>query len=209
MRSDLRLAICGATVFLAASTLARAGDAAPAFAVESLILYQHPDLIDKRHADKVKEIADYLKKLEEAAGAYWKELPRRPGQTALLIVFVKPGRQASFWCTDRTGDLKPEAAEGLRARLGKVEAPQLKAPLLAALKANLWGGLAAEQKRKDRPVPEDLFFPKEWREAAERKKVRLQIPLPDEALAVIWPETDPRNSRAEPAAAPDRGRESV
>ncbi len=154
------------------------------FEVKQVVLYVRAQELESRIGSKVDPYADYMKKVWETAAEHWKDLPKGPRQTMLLIIGVKPGKAARVWYTLAEGGVKDEALAALTKKLEALPAVEVKRPVVAALQVDLWGG---PENSVEGPPPETLQFPKAWREAAKAKGVTLRIPLDDDDIKVIWP----------------------
>jgi hypothetical protein len=149
------------------------GVEASGFRVESMLLYQ-PDEVLRERVPSVSSVAEYVKRLEAGAAAFWGARPAGAPQAVLVVAAVRPGGRVRVWVEVPAGlGTEGEARECAR-RLERVPGPVVQhGPVAVALRASLWGG------RGEWPV-----IPKEWQDAVAGVGTAL---IPDGILERVWP----------------------
>jgi hypothetical protein len=143
--------------------------------VESL-LYQPDEVLRQRMPNSDAFLA-YVKRVLETAAAYWTAQPVQSGQTATLVLAVKPGGRSRFWLDLDPGGLAPEAERNFLARLEELTPPVVQhGPVAMAFHATLWGGRASGWE----------FLPREWQQACQQGGQQLLVP--DGILPLVWPD---------------------
>lgn len=153
----------------------------PAVALSSIALYQ-PDSVLQQRLDGVAALASYLKTLIKQADSYWASLSGDQAQSGEIVVAIRPGGRARFWCEFSSGTVSEAQITELIGRLSKVEAPVVHGgPVAAVLHLSVWGGSPANQE-----AARQLYVPKEWRAAIQKSAA--PVVMPDGVLDVVWPQ---------------------
>ena len=87
----------------------------------------------------------------------------------------------------REGALDLDTRDGLLKVFDSVEPPKvIDGPVVVGLGINLWGG--SPEQKADSGVSQELLFPQQWIAAVKDTDEKLQIPISDGALKVVWPD---------------------
>jgi hypothetical protein len=164
--------------FVAAGLLA--AGALPARAVEPLeqldvVLLQPGTVIEKRVEGGADAMADYLKRLGEAATDAVRANPQQIPSAGFIVVAVRPEGRTHAWF-----DFKPALSEKTVAALSHVVAtvpptPVKSGDLVFALRVSLWGA---------KPPATVAPAPQEWKDAAQQAGHKLDL---DALVDQVWP----------------------
>jgi len=154
--------------------------APPAGAVEPLeqldvVLLQPGALIEKRVDGGADAMADYLKRLGEAATEAMRANPQQIPSAGFIVVAVRPEGRTHAWF-----DFKPALADKTVAALTHVvetvpPTPVKSGDLVFALRVSLWGA---------KPPATVAPAPQEWKDAAKRAGHKLDL---DALVDELWP----------------------
>ena len=152
----------------------------PARAVEPLqqldiVLLQPGTLIEQRVDGGADAMADYLKRLGEAAKEAMRENPQQIPSSGFIVVAVRPGGKTHAWF-----DFKPALSDKTTAALTHVvetvaPTPVKSGNVVFALRVSLWGA---------RPPEKYAPAPQEWRDAAKQAGHKLEL---DALVDQLWP----------------------
>jgi hypothetical protein len=170
----LRRAVGGATSVLLA-VAATAAQAVEPLEQLDVVLLQPGTLIEKRVDGGADAMADYLKRLGEAATEAMRANPQQIPSAGFIVVAVRPEGKAHAWF-----DFKPALGEKTTAALSHVvetvpPTPVKSGDVVFALRVSLWGA---------KPPATVAPAPPEWKEAARQAGHKLDL---DTLVDQLWP----------------------
>ena len=151
-----------------------------AYAVEPLeqhdiVLLQPGTLIEKRVDGGADAMADYLKRLGEAATTAMRDNPQQIPSAGFIVVALRPEGKTHAWF-----DFKPSLSEKTTAALSHaVESvpptPVKSGDVVFALRVSIWGA---------KPPTAYAPAPQEWKDAAKQAGHKLDV---DALVDQLWP----------------------
>ncbi|NBO92000.1 MAG: hypothetical protein EBV06_06760 [Planctomycetia bacterium] len=149
----------------------------PIFAFQRRIAYQSSDELAQRLQASESAVKVYVDRVMQAANDFWKKQERGPGRLVTLVVALKPGAQVRYWLESEPSGLDPAQIRELCELLSQVPPPLVvKGPVAFGIQATLWDATGPEENWPT--------LPREW----ARASVGLSLRVPDEVLAMIWPD---------------------
>ena len=151
-----------------------------AYAVEPLeqhdiVLLQPGTVIEKRVDGGADAMADYLKRLGEAATTAMRDNPQQIPSAGFIVVALRPEGRTHAWF-----DFKPSLSEKTTAALSHaVESvpptPVKSGDVVFALRVSIWGA---------KPPTAYAPAPQEWKDAAKQAGHKLDV---DALVDQLWP----------------------
>jgi hypothetical protein len=140
-----------------------------------VVLLQPGKLIEQRVDGGADALADYLKRLGEAATGAMRANPQQIPSAGFIVVAVRPGGKTHAWF-----DFKPALADKTVAALTQAVAgvpptPVKSGDVVFALRVSLWGA---------KPPATYAPAPQEWKDAAKQAGHKLDL---DTLVDQVWP----------------------
>jgi hypothetical protein len=151
-----------------------------ALAVEPLVqhdivLLQTGSIIEQRVDGGANAMADYVRRLGDAATEAMRANPQQIPTAGFLVVAVRPGGKAHPWF-DFKPPLAPKSTEALTHVVETVPpAPVKSGDVVFALRVSIWGAKAPAAYAPS---------PQEWRDAAKQAGHKLEI---ETLVDQLWP----------------------
>ena len=141
-----------------------------------IVLLQPGTLIEKRVEGGADAMADYLKRLGEAATAAMRDNPQQIPSAGFIVVALRPEGRAHAWF-----DFKPALSDKTTAALTRVvesvpPTPVKSGDIVFALRVSVWGA---------KPPSAYAPAPQEWKDAAKQAGRKLDV---DALVDQLWPQ---------------------
>lgn len=150
-----------------------AGASAGALERAEIVLLQPEAELQPRVPD-VQSLATYIDKATARAAEVTQRAQAGPPTSGFLVIAIRPGLRSNAWL-DFQPPLPPALADAVVRAMRAVTPPSVRGgPVVLAVKAGLWGGLAPGR---------DFPAPKEWRAAMDKAGRPLE---PGALVERIW-----------------------
>ena len=167
-----------ALLALACAGLLAVGNAAQAvepLEQHDIVLLQPGTVIEKRVEGGADAMADYLKRLGEAATGALRDNPQQIPSAGFIVVALRPEGKAHAWF-----DFKPALGDKTIAALTHVvetvpPTPVKNGDIVFALRVSVWGA---------KPPTAYAPAPQEWKDAAKQAGHKLDV---DALVDQLWP----------------------
>jgi len=140
-----------------------------------IVLLQPGTLIEKRVDGGADAMADYLKRLGEAATTAMRDNPQQIPSAGFIVVALRPEGKAHAWF-----DFKPSLSDKTTAALTHAvenvpPTPVKSGDVVFALRVSVWGA---------KPPSAYAPAPQEWKDAAKQAGHKLDV---DALVDQLWP----------------------
>jgi len=161
--------------------------AGPVSVMMDTVVFCQPDSDLRPRLPSIKELAEYAKQIEATAIKSFQAAADLKPTSGAIVVAIRPGRKAKAWLMSSEYDFPQTVSKDFQAQFGTLRPARVNlGPVAFALLFTINGG------GKPLVSPGSMMpMPQEWQEAS--KNATRPLLVPDDILAVIWPDDSPRD----------------